>query len=50
MYVAKLTDDLIGISTFRVGLGTEGTFVGLTSETNTFGLLYFTDFGVGDIS
>jgi hypothetical protein len=48
VYVAKLTDDLIGISTFRVGLGTEGTFVGLTSETNTFGLLYFTDFGVGD--
>jgi hypothetical protein len=48
VYVAKLTDDLIGISTFRVGLGTQGTFVGLTSETNTFGLLYFTDFGVGD--
>jgi hypothetical protein len=48
VYVAKLTDDLIGISTFRVGLGTEGTFVGLTSETNNFGLLYFTDFGVGD--
>lgn len=45
LYVARLTDDLIGISTFRVGLGTEGTFVGLTSETNTFGLLYFTDFG-----
>jgi hypothetical protein len=48
VYVAKLTDDLIGISTFRVGLGTEGAFVGLTSETNTFGLLYFTDFGAGD--
>jgi hypothetical protein len=48
VYVAKLTNDLIGISTFRVGLGTEGTFVGLSSNTNTFGLLYFTDSGVGD--
>jgi hypothetical protein len=48
VYVAKLTGDLIGISTFRVGLGTEGTFVGLTSDTNTFGLLYLTDFGAGD--
>jgi hypothetical protein len=48
LYVARLTDDLIGISTFRVGLGTEGTFVGLTSDTNTYGLLYFTDFGSGE--
>jgi len=48
VYVAKLTDDLIGISTFRIGLGTEGTFVGLTSETNNYGLLYFTDLGSGN--
>ena len=48
VYVAKLSNDLIGISTFRVGLGTQGTFVGLTSDTNNFGLLYFTDFGLGD--
>ena len=47
VYVAKLSNDLIGISTFRVGLGTEGTFVGLASDTNTFGLLYFTDIGSG---
>jgi hypothetical protein len=47
VYVAKITDDLIGISTFRVGLGTEGNFVGLTSETNTYGLLYFTNIGSG---
>ena len=47
VYVAKLSEDLIGISTFRVGLGTEGTFVGLTSNTNTFGLLYFTNIGSG---
>ena len=48
VYVAKITDDLIGISTFRVGLGTEGNFVGLTSETNTYGLLYFTNIGSGE--
>ena len=47
VYVAKITDDLIGISTFRVGLGTEENFVGLTSETNTYGLLYFTNIGSG---
>jgi hypothetical protein len=48
VYVAKLSDDLIGISTFRVGLGTNGTFVGLSSETNTFGLLYFVNYGSGN--
>jgi hypothetical protein len=48
LYVAKFNENLIGISTFRVGLGTQGTFVGLTSNTNTFGLLYFTNFGTKD--
>jgi hypothetical protein len=48
VYVAKITDDLIGISTFRVGLGTEGNFVGLSSVTNTYGLLYFTNIGSGE--
>ena len=48
VYVAKIADDLIGISTFRVGLGTEGNFVGLTSETSTYGLLYLTNIGSGE--
>ena len=48
LYVAKISDDLIGISTFKVGLSTVGTFVGLTSETNKYGLLYFTGFGMGN--
>ena len=47
VYVSKITDDLIGISTFRVGLGTEGTFVGITSETNTYGPLYFANIESG---
>jgi hypothetical protein len=48
IYVAKITEDLVGISTFRVGLGTQGTFVGITNETNTYGLLYFTSVGSGE--
>ena len=28
LFVAKISDDLIGIATIRVGLGTTGTFVG----------------------
>lgn len=48
VYVAKISNDLIGISTFRVGLNTEGNFVGLSSETNNFGLLYFNNYGFGD--
>jgi hypothetical protein len=47
VYVAKISEDLIGISTFKVGLGTEGTFVGITSETKGMGLLYFTELGSG---
>jgi hypothetical protein len=33
VYVAKISDDLIGISTFKVGFGTQGTFVGIASTT-----------------
>jgi hypothetical protein len=48
VYVAKISDDLIGISTFRVGLGTQGTFVGITSTTQGMGTLFFTNVGTGD--
>ena len=44
MYAAKLTDDLIGIATARVGLGSTGSFVGINSTT-TVSTLYF--IGVG---
>ena len=33
VYAAKLTDDLIGIATARVGLGSTGNFVGINSTT-----------------
>lgn len=48
VYVAKISDDLIGISTFKVGLGTEGTFVGITSQTSGTGILHFTNVGTGE--
>jgi len=47
VYVAKITNDLIGISTVKVGLGTTGTFVGIASTTNTKSTLYFTGIGTG---
>jgi hypothetical protein len=45
VYVAKISNDLIGISTLRVGLGSTGTFVGI--GTTTTGILYFTGIGTG---
>jgi hypothetical protein len=48
VYVAKISDDLIGISTFKVGLGTQGTFVGIASTTRGMGTLFFTNVGTGD--
>jgi hypothetical protein len=48
VYVAKISDDLIGISTFKVGLGTGGTFVGITSQTSGTGILHFTSVGTGE--
>ena len=47
LYVAKFTNDLVGISTFKVGLGSTGTFVGIASTTSNNGLLYLTGIGTG---
>jgi len=47
LYVAKVSNDLIGISTVKVGIGSTGTFVGITSATNGLGTLYFTGIGSG---
>jgi hypothetical protein len=46
IYAAKLSNDLIGISTIRVGLGLTGTFVGIGSTSSS--LLYFVSIGVGN--
>ena len=47
VYVAKISKDLIGISTVKVGLGSTGTFVGVGSTTPS-GILYFTSVGTGN--
>ncbi len=47
VYVAKISNDLIGISTFKVGLSTTGSFVGVDSSRKNQGILYFTNFGSG---
>jgi hypothetical protein len=47
LFIAKVSQDLIGLSTVRVGLGTTGTFVGIASTTSTQGLLYFIGVGTG---
>jgi len=48
VYVAKINDDQIGISTIKVGINSVGSFAGVGSTTSSLGLLYFTDTGSGD--
>ena len=47
LYVARISNDLIGISTFKIGIGSTGTFVGIASTTANSGLLYLTGIGTG---
>jgi hypothetical protein len=46
VYAAKISDDLIGISTYKVGVGSTGSFVGINSSINA-STLYFTNVGSG---
>jgi hypothetical protein len=46
LYVAKISSDLIGISTIKVGLGSTGTFVGVGSISSS--ILYLTSVGTGN--
>ncbi len=45
LYVARISNDLIGISTVKVGLGTTGSFVGISQTGST---LFLTNPGTGD--
>ena len=45
LYAARLGDNLIGISTIKVGLGSTGSFVGIAT---TASLVYFTNVGAGN--
>ena len=48
LFVAKIDDDLIGIATVRVGLGTTGTFVGVAASHRNSSTLFFKGVGVGN--
>ena len=48
LFVAKIDEDLIGIATVRVGLGTTGTFVGIASTHRSSTTLAFRTVGSGD--
>ena len=47
LYVAKISDNVIGVQTFKVGIGSTGTFVGIADTTMTSGTLFFTGIGTG---
>jgi hypothetical protein len=47
VYAANISNDLIGISTVKIGLGTTGTFVGIGSTNIQSSILYFKEFGSG---
>jgi len=46
LFVAKISEDLIGIATIRVGLGTTGSFVGGPNTGSS--TLFFKNVGTGD--
>jgi len=48
LFVAKIDNNLIGLSTVRVGLGTTGTFVGIASTVSSSTTLFFKSIGVGN--
>jgi len=45
VFIAKVSDDLIGISTYPVGIGSDGNYIGIGSVQS--GLLYLTGIGTG---
>ena len=47
IYVAKVDQNFIGISTVKVGLGTTGFFAGISSTTSNIKPLLFTGVGTG---
>jgi hypothetical protein len=47
LYIAKISNDLVGISTFKVGLSSIGNFVGIESSFKTQSTLFLSDLGTG---
>ena len=47
LYAAKISSNLVGLSTVRVGLGTTTTFVGIASTEQVSSTMYFVGVGTG---
>ena len=47
LFAARVNDDIIGLSTCRVGLGTTGTFVGIASTQRDSTTFFFAGIGTG---
>ena len=47
LYTARITKDIIGLSTVQVGRDQNGSWVGVSSEFRSSGLLYFAGIGTG---
>ena len=47
LYTARITNDIIGLSTVQVGRDVSGSWVGVSSEYRSSGLLYFAGIGTG---
>ena len=47
VYAGKISNDLIGIATAKIGVGTTGSFVGINSTVST-STLFFTGIGTGE--
>ena len=47
MFAAKISNDVIGVATVKVGIGTTGSFVGIASTQRNISTLFFTGFGTG---
>jgi len=47
LFIAKIDNNLIGLSTVKVGVGSTGNFVGVTSTTSSQSTLFFTGIGTG---
>ena len=45
LWVAKISDHYIGVSTVKVGMGSTGSFAGIAATTEHQGLVYFNHFG-----
>ena len=47
LWIAKISDHYVGLSSVKVGLGSTGSFAGIAATTQHQGLLYFRHVGLG---